>query len=794
MKKTVLALSLLCLYQGYVQAQTLTEKKVPTVETLQGRSHLQQHQIIVEMRNTWRNNFIPSSEIEHTLLQNYVSDLNKVAHKLWSGIDKNAREGQYWSDTRLDDASMQGRLKLGPTLYTIYQRIFTLAKAWATPGTDLYHSTPVRTVIINMLITLNARYYNVDTPEWGNWWNWELGIARSINNTMVVMFDDLPDSLIKNYNQATRHFVRDPRYLAEGSGAPYSTMRNAVTSTGGNRTDSAQVVFVRGLLEEDTGEISAAVASVPEVLNIVQSGDGFYADGSFIQHKDLPYSGTYGQVLLNGLGLIKNSIAGTAWDFSAQQNQRIYQVIRQSFLPLMYEGRMSDAVNGRSISRRNGQDQDTGITVMNAVALFIDGAPPAEKLFLEKAIKAQLTPQATEYYRTHLPENLNAWQVVTRILQDKHLHPVPAAPGGKLYADMDRLVYRGKGYFAVIAMHSRRTGSYECINNENRRGQRTSDGMTYLYLSGDAQYNGYWPVVDSRWLPGTTSVASSGICDEQYRVDRQGKVNISWAGGVTLDRWASASMHLKVPASQVKAKKSWFMAPDMLVMLGSDISGDGPTFTTIANRRVSGSAQVISDGVPVPEGTEKTITHPIMLNDQENKIVWQPLTDTTALVSRKNRIGDWSDIGTSSGVVSAQFLTILQPHKGKADNHYAWAVYPGQSVAQQSEVNIVANNAKVQSILLPRDGTQYANFWQPTTAGDIRALTPLAMIMIPTTQGFRIAVSSPRRDSRVSFRLPGHFLVHQDKDKRVSLHGDIISVDVSHLRGSSYVFEIVTDK
>ncbi|UUX57069.1 hypothetical protein NUG39_24635 (plasmid) [Citrobacter youngae] len=100
------------------------------------------------------------------------------------------------------------------------------------------------------------------------------------------------------------------------------------------------VVFVRGLLANDPGEISAAVTSVPEVLNTVQSGDGFYKDGSFIQHKDLPYSGTYGQVLLNGLGLIKNSVAGTPWDFSVEDNRRIYDVIRQAFLPLLHEGKM----------------------------------------------------------------------------------------------------------------------------------------------------------------------------------------------------------------------------------------------------------------------------------------------------------------------------------------------------------------------------------------------------------------------------------------------------------------------
>ncbi|MDN8705151.1 polysaccharide lyase family 8 super-sandwich domain-containing protein, partial [Staphylococcus aureus] len=72
--------------------------------------------------------------------------------------------------------------------------------------------------------------------------------------------------------------------------------------------------------------------------------------------------------------------------------------------------------------------------------------------------------------------------VITRIQQDKELTPASPIPGAKLYADMDRLVYQGANYQAVVAMHSSRTGSYECINNENLKGQRTSDGMTWLYL------------------------------------------------------------------------------------------------------------------------------------------------------------------------------------------------------------------------------------------------------------------------------------------------------------------------
>lgn len=799
MKKTNLAFSLLCLSMGSVHAQIATENvNLPVVKSTTTTSTQQQH-IIERMRDTWRQNFVPSGPAAPELSAEYVASLNKTANKLWKGIDKNTPAGQLWADTVLDSESTSGRLKLGTTLYTVYQRLFTLAKAWATPGTDLYKNAQLYTVLKSALINLNQDYYNDQTPEWGNWWNWELGISRSVNNTLVILYDDLPSTLIDKYNLATRHFVRDPRYLAEGSGAPYSTTKNAFTSTGGNRIDSAMVVFVRGLLANDPGEISAAVTSVPEVLNTVQSGDGFYKDGSFIQHKDLPYSGTYGQVLLNGLGLIKNSVAGTPWDFSVEDNRRIYDVIRQAFLPLLHEGKTPDAVNGRSISRKNGQDQDVGASVMNAIALFVNGAPPEEKRHIEQVLKAQLNSKTTEYYHTHLPENLTSWQVITRIQQDSHLPPAPRTAGGKLYADMDRLIYQGTNYLAVVAMHSNRTGSYECINNENLKGQRTSDGMTWLYLPNDDQYRDYWPVVDSRFLPGTTSAGEQGWCDEQYRVTQLGRANIAWAGGNTLNKWASASMHLKVPTYSLKAKKSWFMAPHEMIMLGSQISSSSPAVTTIANQKISGSAKVLVDGIVLQPGEERKATQSVVLNDKGNNIIWKPLAGSSAQVSVKQRQGNWADIGTSSGKVSAQFLTIIQPHSAESDNHYAWVVFPSGSASPSvnADITLLANDAKVQAVSLPGQQVIYANFWRSATVGGIHALTPMSLIMTPTTQGYQIAVSSPRRDSRVSFQLPDNaipFHISSDPDKRVSLNGDIVSVNMTNLRGSSYSFELSKNK
>ncbi|MDP2567566.1 polysaccharide lyase family 8 super-sandwich domain-containing protein [Photobacterium damselae subsp. piscicida] len=53
-------------------------------------------------------------------------------------------------------------------------------------------------------------------------------------------------------------------------------------------------------------------------------------------------------------------------------------------------------------------------------------------------------------------------------------------------------------------MHSSRLGNFECMNNENRKGWFTGDGMSYFYTNQLDYFHDYWPVVDSYRLPGTT--------------------------------------------------------------------------------------------------------------------------------------------------------------------------------------------------------------------------------------------------------------------------------------------------
>jgi hypothetical protein len=58
---------------------------------------------------------------------------------------------------------------------------------------------------------------------------------------------------------------------------------------------------LRGALGGDAAKRRAGRDAITQVFAYVQSGDGFYCDGSFVQHGKVPYTASYGAVLMDSL-------------------------------------------------------------------------------------------------------------------------------------------------------------------------------------------------------------------------------------------------------------------------------------------------------------------------------------------------------------------------------------------------------------------------------------------------------------------------------------------------------------
>ncbi|MCR2535880.1 sugar lyase, partial [Salmonella enterica] len=88
-----------------------------------------------------------------------------------------------------------------------------------------------------------------------------------------------------------------------------------------------------GILQKDATKLHQAVNGIKDVFQLVASGDGFYADGSFIQHNDIPYTGSYGNVLIKGVGQIFTIVDGTSYTAASDAIHAFVENVEKAFIP-----------------------------------------------------------------------------------------------------------------------------------------------------------------------------------------------------------------------------------------------------------------------------------------------------------------------------------------------------------------------------------------------------------------------------------------------------------------------------
>ena len=115
----------------------------------------------------------------------------------------------------------------------------------------------------------------------------------------VYMYDALGIAGLSNTLNAVESFRPSPFSGTSG------------TSTGGNLTDKIHTVAVRGIVVKDASKLTIAENAFSSLYLDVSNGDGFYADGSFIQHTHHPYTGSYGLVAIQDVSLVLPLLAGT---------------------------------------------------------------------------------------------------------------------------------------------------------------------------------------------------------------------------------------------------------------------------------------------------------------------------------------------------------------------------------------------------------------------------------------------------------------------------------------------------
>ena len=128
-----------------------------------------------------------------------------------------------------------------------------------------------------------------------------MGIPLRLNDMVILLYDVLTSEQIDNYMRAIDHFAPN------------------VYKTAANRVWQSKVVTLRGIIGKQPERIQTGLDGLSNVFSYVTSGDGFYDDGSFIQHGYYPYAGGYGAALLYHLSDLLWIISGSSWDNASSE-------------------------------------------------------------------------------------------------------------------------------------------------------------------------------------------------------------------------------------------------------------------------------------------------------------------------------------------------------------------------------------------------------------------------------------------------------------------------------------------
>ncbi|MGI5272424.1 polysaccharide lyase 8 family protein [Nonomuraea sp. CA-218870] len=704
-----------------------------------------------------------SSTVVHTAKTQAVEgSAHAVLRKLRPAPD---RPG-LWPDLPLDDPRT-GNFNRS------YNRMRTLALGWATPGTAMHRDEQVAETAARALDFLYEHAYHEDLdPRGSNWFWWEISVPRALTDTCALLYDGLPQDRLRRWLRPLRRWCPDPERRVSHPG---------VVETGANRAGKATAVAMRGLLTHDARLVERAKDAISDLLRTTKGpGDGFYRDGSFIQHDVYPYTGSYGVDYLENVAKLIAMLSDSPWEI--RDSGKVYDIVDRSFVPFVYDGLMMDCVRGRAISRQGHRDLHAGQKTVEAVLTLLEAAPERHARRWRPLVKGWLTRNQSIPYDTLAP--LATIARARALLEDPSVPVGPRTTGTYVFADMDRVVHRRPTWAFAIAMSSERIGAAEAMNRENLHGWYTGDGMTYLYTGDLSHWNDdLWPTIDPYRLPGTT-------VDTRRRADlRHGEPRLPptpWAGGVTLDgEYGAAAMRLVAGGSSLRAKKVWFLLDDAVVALGAGITAsDGRRVETVVENR-----NTHDEHPPLSRGDGwihlAGVAGYALLDGAEAKVI------------RERRTGRWRDIdkGATTGgdgtPVTRHYTTIVVDHGVDPRRaRYAYAVLPGVSPARTAaygeRIEILANSAAVQAIA--RDDLLAAVFWRAgsveTAHGRLAASGPCALLLRRDGERVRVAVSDPSRTSgEVRLTLPWAVRSIEKGDRGVRRAKRAVEVDLGGSRG-----------
>ena len=662
----------------------------------------------------------------------------------------------------------------------IYLR--ALAAAYRTPGMPQYNRSEVIEEVLRTFEQVKS-VYNKDTfgekSNIDNWWQVQVGNPLRILDTLVLLYDALPecDALVTYWTDLILYYQN-----------AYSISNRNRSETGANLMWKCHVCLIVGILQRDEKLVEWAKSQIPIMLQYSrkishpQAGtfydDGFYPDGSFMQHYFTAYTGGYGKHLINILAGLVYAFKDTDLHLlSEAQTDFLCKTIIDCYAPCMVDGRFLDVVRGREVSRWFYQDHICGRHIMRSLCYLACALPKEKtsqlrallKLWLSKGenrakICVDETAFAEYYVYPSLPEVLAQIDVE---------QPAPEQWGHYNFGPMCKTVHRHGKWSAAISMFSKTTACYEYLAGESATCWHISDGVTYLYTTDIDQYNhNYYATVDMQRLPGTTVDRSpTRAQDPPYSwFMPESKNPCAFAGGVQIGHFGIVGMEYlgqgKHKERNLAVKKSWFFLGDEIVCLGSGITsptGDMIETTILNHRLIPGGENLLTTQSytgpcrELPAGVLTGNTLHLAGNNGPGSDIGVVLGDTQQVeLLFSHRLGSWNSAVPQPGFVDENdFFTMWYAHGSYPENaSYHYTLLPGVSAAQTAayaadpKAEVLAHTTGIHAVRHKNTGCMGVLFWDEK-GGSFADIAVNAQACIMTRQmgtEWILAVSDPTKE------------------------------------------------
>lgn len=683
-----------------------------------------------KIRLSWKDKYSTQKIVSESVIQ---------TDKYWDNMYKCDSTKFLWLDIV--------NYKIGLNITTTARRLKSMAIAATMPNDKYYKNEELIMDVVNATMWLYENTYSEANLKDYDWFSWEIGIPQAMDDIFSLLYENFTDEEINKVMRFIGNKIM-PNPAFSGAAMGESTVRPA---TGANLLDQAKGALMPAVLLKQADKINLCKTGILSTLDYVTEEDGFYTDGSFIQHTYVPYTGSYGVVWLGGMADITEILADTQYQL---ETDRLCTIIEDSFIDFMYNGAIMDMVRGRGIAKTNNDDHSGGHSVVNSIVRIANSIPKERKDKYLSLAKYWILNDTCSY---------DMKQFYTDLINDSSIVAKAPDEKGKEYYNMNRSVYHRNDFAYGISKSSKKIQTFELTNGENQKGWYTGDGMTYLYNDDVEQFNNlFWITVDYYKLPGTTVDTVERTSGDYQNGDGETRPNNSWAGGTTNGVYGVSGMNLQAVKSDLNLNKSWFVFDDEIVAVGSNINSQSgrDIETIIEQRKIDGNNSFIVNGEQKSTdiGWSETMTDIkwayLQGNGNTSPIGYYFPNGETLEATREAKSGDYDSINQSGDKkqYTEKFLTMWKNHGAnpQADT-YVYSILPNKTPEQieaysnNPDTIIVAQTNDVHAVKENKLGIFGANFFSDKqTSVDYLTSFNSASVLIKENDGYlELSVSDP---------------------------------------------------